>query len=103
MTRPRWLALGAKEMAELRDLPAVQMIMEWLEWEREQAREMVLQAVSATSAPAPDARLRAGVVLAIDAIMRSLNTPLPIAEMSDDDFVDSAMRPSRRKDPDAQV
>jgi len=103
MTRPRWLALGGKEMAEIRELPAIQMLTEWLEWEREQAREMVIQAVSATSAPAPDARLRAGVVLAIDAIMRSLNTPIAIAEMTDDNFVDSAMRPSRRKERDAEV
>lgn len=102
MTRPRWLALGGKEMAEIRELPAIQMLTEWLEWEREQAREMVLQAVSATSAPAPDARLRAGVVLAIDAIMRSLNTPVSLAEMDDDKFVDPARRPSR-KDEDAEV
>ncbi len=103
MTRPRWLALGGKEMAEIREQPAMKMLVEWLEWEREQAREMVLQAVSATSAPVPDARLRAGVVLAIDAIMRSLNTPVSIAETHDDTFVDPAMRPSLRKERDAEV
>ena len=99
MTRPRWLSLGGEEMAEIRELPVVKMIMEWMEWERAQALELVHQAVATSENPA----LRAGTVLAYDHIMKSLNTPVAIADMSDDDFVDSAMRPSRRKERDAEV
>ncbi len=103
MTRPRWLALGGKEMAEIREQPAMQMLVEWLEWERMAAREDVLQAVASSVQPPPNAHLRAGIALSIDAILRSLNTPVSLAEMDDDDFKDPAMRPSLRKERDAEV
>ncbi len=103
MTRPRWLALGGKEMAEIREQPAMQMLVEWLEWERLQAREDVLQSVASPSGSPVDAKLRAGIALGIDAILRSLNTPISLTEMSDDDFRDPAMRPSLRKERDAEV
>lgn len=97
--RPRWLDLGPQEIAEIRGLPAIQMIMEWLDWERDQARSMVISSVVHDDA---DPKLRAGVVLAVDAIMRSLNTPAPIADMDDETYKDPARRPSR-KERDAEV
>jgi len=96
--RPRWLDLGGQEMSELRDLPAIQMLVEWLEWERAAARDLVLAAAVTDG----DVRLRAGTALAFDAILRSLNTPVAIADMTDEEFVDPARRPSR-KGPDAEV
>lgn len=103
MTRPRWLALGGKEMAEIRELPAMQMFIEWLEWERMEAREDVLRATIAPTGTTQDARLRAGIAVSIDAILRSLNTPVSLTEMDDDDYRDPATRPSLRKERDAQV
>ena len=96
MTRPRFLALGPEEIAELRGTLGVELIIEWLEWEREQARELVLTASLTGGNPA----LRAGSSVTFDHLLRALKTPAPIAEMSDDDFIDPARRPSR-KDRDA--
>jgi len=39
---PRWLELGPAEMAEIRGQSGVQMLTEWLEWERERAKDLVL-------------------------------------------------------------
>jgi hypothetical protein len=87
-------------MAELRGQPAIQMLTEWLEWERERTRELVL---AETVAGRPQgALLRSGSSLTFDHILKSINTPSPIATISDDEFKDPARRPSR-KDSDAQV
>ena len=97
MTRPRFLALGPDEITELRGTLGVELIIEWLEWEREQAREQVLTA----TVTGGDPKLRAGSSLTFDHILRALKTPAAIADVSDDDFIDSARRPSRRKDRNA--
>lgn len=99
MKRPRWLELSGDEIAELRETPSVQMIMEWLEWERERAREIVL----GNAALGQPTQIMAGKALAFDHLLASLHTPKPIADMPDDDFRDPAQRPSRRKDSDAEV
>lgn len=99
MTRPRWLELGGQEMAEIRELPSMKMMIEWLEWERARAERNVLNAV----AMGGDAKLRAGTAIAFDLILASLNTPMAIAEIPDDDFVDPARRPHRKDDPDVEV
>jgi len=97
---PRWLELGPAEMAEIRGQSGVQMLTEWLEWERERAKELVL---SLTVDGKPEAaRLRAGSSITFDHILRSLKTPLAIAALEDEPFKDPARRPSR-KDDDAQV
>ena len=96
MIRPRFLALGPEEITELRSTLAFELLIEWLEWEREQARELVLTASLTGGNPA----LRAGSSVTFDHILKRLETPAPIAEMSDDDFIDPARRPSR-KDRDA--
>jgi len=96
------LELGGQEMAEIRESPAIKMLIEWLEWERAQARDMVLASVAGGGMAMNDPKLRAGAALTFDLILHSLNTPVAIAEMDDDDFVDPARRPSR-KDSDAEV
>jgi hypothetical protein len=100
MNRPKWLELGPQEMAELRALPVVQMIVEWLEWERNEAREWVVTEVANNG----DGKVRAGAAFAFTHILKSLNTvPSAIADMDDEEFTDPAERPSRRKEPDAEV
>ncbi len=99
MKRPRWLSLGGKEMAEIRDLPAFQMLIEWLKWERAEAEGLVLTAV----VKGEDAKIRAGTALAYDRILGSLNTPVALAEVEDDDFKDPARRASRKDEEDAEV
>ena len=98
MTRPRFLSLGPDEIAELRGTLGVELIIEWLEWEREQARELVLTA----TVTGGDPKLRAGSSVTFDHILKRLKTPAPIAEISDDDFIDPARRPSRKDRDDSQ-
>jgi len=98
VTRPRWLSLDGKAMAEIRELPAIQMLTEWLEWERAAALELVHEATVMKEDPA----LRSGTVIAIDHILKSLHTPLAIADLPEEKFKDPARRPSR-KDEDAEV
>jgi len=98
---PRWLGLGPEEIAELRGQSGIQMLVEWLEWERERTRDIVL---SETVAGKPQsALLRSGASLTIDHILKSIRTPSPIATLSDDEFTDPARRPSRKDRDDAQV
>ena len=98
MSRPKWLDLGPREIAELRETPAVQMIMEWLEWEKQQARDLVLF----LAAQGQPTSVRAGAAVTFDHILASLKTPAPIAELDDERYADPARRPSR-KDSDAEV
>jgi hypothetical protein len=93
---PRWLGLGPEEIAELRGQSGVQMLTEWLEWERDRTREIVL---AETVAFRPEsALLRSGASITIDHILKSLRTPTPIATLTDDEFTDPARRPSRKDD-----
>lgn len=93
---PRWLSLGPDEIAELRGQSGIQMLTEWLEWERDRTREIVL---AETVAGKPQsALLRSGASLTFDHILRSLKTPSPIANLSEDEFTDPARRPSRKDD-----
>ena len=92
----RWLSLGPDEIAELRGQSGFQMLMEWLEWERARVREIVL---AETVAGHPQgALLRSGAAITFDHILRSLKTPSPIANLSDEEFTDPARRPSRKDD-----
>ncbi len=102
MTRPEFLSLSPAQIAEIRAEKGVSIIIEWMEWERDRARDLVLQATLEGKGNEPI--IRAGSAVTFEHILRALKTPVAIAEIADDDFVDPARSPRRpRKAPDAQV
>jgi hypothetical protein len=91
---PEFLTLTPEQIGEIRSEKGVKIVIEWLEWERERAKDLVLATTVAGHGPA--AILRAGSAVTFEHILRALNTPKAIAEMDDEEFKDPARRPSRK-------
>lgn len=93
---PRFLSLGPQEIAELRASKAGELVIEWLEYERERAKELVLAA--AVAGDTANQQLRAGSAVTFSHILAALKTPVAISELDAETFRDPARRPNRKDD-----